>query len=341
MSADKDAEISIPAASGAGETRPLALVTGAAGFIGSHICEALLDKGYLVRGIDCFTTYYPRHFKERNLRSFKSRDEFEFFEVDLRTADLEFLASDVKVVFHQAAQAGVRASWGSEFETYLGHNIQVTQRLLEFFKERPLDRFVYASSSSVYGDAVSLPMKETDRPQPYSPYGVTKLAAEHLCRLYTRNYGLPTVALRYFTVCGPRQRPDMAFHKLIRAMLKDEEFTVYGEGDQTRDFTFVGDAVAANLAAAQDGKPGEAYNIGGGARISLKEAIAMLESVLGRKSRIKFDEKQKGDPAHTVADTSRARDDFGYQARTPLKEALRMEAEWLEDLLLERGELKA
>jgi nucleoside-diphosphate-sugar epimerase len=317
-----------------------ALVTGAAGFIGSHLTEALLDRGYRVRGVDMFTTYYPRYFKKANVEAIGPRDEFEFYEVDLRTADLEFLAEDIDIVFHQAAQAGVRASWGDEFDLYLQHNVQVTQRLLEYFKDHPVSKFVYASSSSVYGEAVSLPMKETDRPQPYSPYGVTKLAAEHLCRLYTRNYGVPTVSLRYFTVCGPRQRPDMAFHKLIRAMLKGDEFHVYGEGDQTRDFTYVGDAVAANIAAGEAGRPGEVYNIGGGARVSLKEAIAMLESVLGMKAHVRFDEKQKGDPAHTVADTSRAREDLDYRPETPLQEALRLEAEWLSDWMLSRGELK-
>ena len=320
-------------------TAPIALVTGAAGFIGSHLVEALLDRGYRVRGVDMFTTYYPLAFKKANLAAIGDRDGFEFYEVDLRTADLDFVSGDVTHVFHQAAQAGVRASWGSEFDLYLEHNVQVTQRLLEHFKDRSLAKFVYASSSSVYGEAVSLPMKETDRPQPYSPYGVTKLAAEHLCRLYTRNYGLPTVSLRYFTVCGPRQRPDMAFHKLIRAMLRDEEFPVYGEGDQTRDFTFVGDAVAANLAAAESGRPGEVYNIGGGARVSLKEAIAMLESVTGRKARVRFDDRQKGDPAHTVADTTRAREDLGYAPKTPLAEALRLESEWLRKWMTGRGEL--
>jgi UDP-glucose 4-epimerase len=183
-------------------------------------------------------------------------------------------------------------------------------------------------------------MKETDRPQPFSPYGVTKLAAEHLCRLYFRNFGVPTVSLRYFTVCGPRQRPDMAFHKLIRAMLKDEEFAVYGEGDQTRDFTAVSDAVAANLAAAETGRPGEVYNIGGGARVSLREAIAMLESVLGKKALVHFEDRQKGDPMHTVADTSKAREDLGYQPRVPLNEALRQEAEWLTDWMILKGEIR-
>jgi nucleoside-diphosphate-sugar epimerase len=317
----------------------VALVTGAAGFIGSHLCEALLHQGYRVRGVDMFTTYYPRYFKKANLDAIGSSDEFEFYEVDLRTADLEFLAGDIDIVFHQAAQAGVRASWGEEFDLYLQHNVQVTQRLLEYFKEHSVSKFVYASSSSVYGEAVSLPMRETDRPQPYSPYGVTKLAAEHLCRLYTRNYGVPTVSLRYFTVCGPRQRPDMAFHKLIRAMLKDEEFRIYGEGDQTRDFTYVGDAVAANIAAGETGRPGEVYNIGGGGQVSLKEAIAMLESVMGRKARVRFDDRQKGDPTHTVADTTRAREDLGYEPRTPLVEALRLEADWLTDWMISRGEI--
>ncbi|HEX7880552.1 MAG TPA: NAD-dependent epimerase/dehydratase family protein [Candidatus Eisenbacteria bacterium] len=323
------------------DTRPLALVTGAAGFIGSHLTQALLAKGWRVRGADCFTNYYPAAFKKANLEAIGDSDDFEFNEIDLETADMDFLCDGVTVVFHQAAQPGVRASWGKEFEVYLRQNIGVTQRLLEHFKEKPITKFVYASSSSVYGEAVSLPMKETDRPQPYSPYGVSKLAAEHLCRLYTRNYALPTVSLRYFTVCGPRQRPDMAFHKLVRAMLRDEEFAIYGEGDQTRDFTYVGDAVAANIAAAEVGKPGEVYNIGGGARISLKDAIALLEQAAGKKARVRFEEKQKGDPSHTVADTTRAREDLGYDPKTPLAEALRLEYDWMADLLERRGSLPA
>jgi len=323
------------------DSRPLALVTGAAGFIGSHLTQALLAKGWRVRGADCLTNYYPVAFKKANLEAIGDSDDFEFNEIDLETADMDFLCDGVSVVFHQAAQPGVRASWGKEFEVYLRQNIGVTQRLLEHFKDKPLTKFVYASSSSVYGEAVSLPMKETDRPQPYSPYGVSKLAAEHLCRLYTRNYNLPTVSLRYFTVCGPRQRPDMAFHKLVRAMLRDEEFAIYGEGDQTRDFTYVGDAVAANIAAAELGKPGEVYNIGGGARISLKDAIALLEDAAGRKARVRFEEKQRGDPSHTVADTSRAREDLGYDPKTPLAEALRLEYAWMADILERRGSLPA
>ena len=321
--------------------KPLALVTGCAGFIGSHLTEALLASGWRVRGADCLTNYYNTVFKKLNLESIGDSDDFEFMEIDLATADMAFLCEGVSVVYHQAAQPGVRASWGADFSIYLDQNILVTQRLLEHFKSQPIRKFVYASSSSVYGEAVSLPMKETDRPQPYSPYGVSKLAAEHLCRLYTRNFGLPTVSLRYFTVCGPRQRPDMAFHKLVRSMLRDEEFTVYGEGDQTRDFTYVGDAVAANIAAAEQGKPGEVYNIGGGARISLKEAIALLESAAGKKARVRFEEKQKGDPSHTVADTTRAREDLDYRPQTPLAEALRLEYQWMADLLERRGKLPA
>jgi nucleoside-diphosphate-sugar epimerase len=319
------------------DNRPLALVTGVAGFIGSHLTQALLARGWRVRGADCLTNYYSPAFKKANLEAIGDADDFEFNEIDLETADMDFLCQGVTTVFHQAAQPGVRASWGKEFEVYLRQNISVTQRLLEHFKDKAIDRFVYASSSSVYGEAVSLPMKETDRPQPYSPYGVSKLAAEHLCRLYTRNYGLPTVSLRYFTVCGPRQRPDMAFHKLVRAMHRDEEFVIYGEGNQTRDFTYVGDAVAANIAAAEHGQPGEVYNIGGGARISLKDAIARLESAAGKKAKVRFEERQKGDPSHTVADTTRAREDLGYEPKTPLAEALRLEYEWMGELIARKG----
>src|SRR5512139_2707601 len=232
-----------------------ALVTGAAGFIGSTLCDTLLAAGHDVVGIDCFIDYYPRALKERNLIAARSSPRFRFIEASLVDAPLADLLRGVDVVYHQAAQAGVRASWGDDFRIYSDNNVFATQRLLEASRASSLQKFVYASSSSIYGDTDDLPMRETSRPQPVSPYGVTKLAAEHLTWLYWRNYGLPTVSLRYFTVYGPRQRPDMGFHRFLRAALGDEAIALYGDGEQTRDFTFVSDAVEATIAAGLSGVP--------------------------------------------------------------------------------------
>ena len=226
-----------------------ALVTGAAGFIGSTLSAALVDRGIDVIGVDCFTDYYSREVKEDNLARLRQHPKFTFVEAALQTADLESLLDGVTVVYHLAAQAGVRKSWGDDFRIYTTNNVDATQRLLEAVKDRPLSRFVYASSSSVYGDIAAIPMREDVRLQPVSPYGVTKLAAEHLCHLYHVNFGVPAVSLRYFTVYGPRQRPDMGFHRFIRAALTGGAITLFGDGQQTRDFTYVGDAVAATMAA--------------------------------------------------------------------------------------------
>ena len=233
-----------------------ALVTGAAGFIGSHLTAALLDRGADVTGIDCFTDYYPRAIKEANLGVNARRQGFHFVEGALQSTDLAALLEGKTHVFHLAAQAGVRKSWGSDFRIYTDNNVDATQRLLEACVGRPLHRFVYASSSSVYGDNVSIPMREDALPQPVSPYGVTKLAAEQLCYLYHANHRVPTTSVRYFTVYGPRQRPDMAFHRFIRAALRGDAITLYGDGEQTRDFTFVTDAVAATIAAGDQGELG-------------------------------------------------------------------------------------
>src|SRR5215203_4210459 len=222
-----------------------ALVTGAAGFIGSHLVSALLDRGTEVVGLDCFTDYYARDIKEANLDVNRRRPRFTFVEARIQDADLATLLDDVSQVFHLAAQAGVRKSWGRDFRIYTDNNVDATQQLLEACLGRPLHRFVYASSSSLYGDNASIPMREDALPQPVSPYGVTKLAAEQLCHLYKVNHGVPTTALRYFTVYGPRQRPDMAFNRFIRASLDGQPISLYGDGEQTRDFTFVSDAVAA------------------------------------------------------------------------------------------------
>jgi len=309
------------------------LVTGVAGFIGSAVARAEWERGNEVVGIDCFADYYPRAIKENNIQPLRSVSRFRFVEQNLLHADLDDLLARVDVVYHQAAQAGVRASWGRDFQIYTANNVLATQVLLEACKGRKL-RFVYASSSSVYGDTQRLPMTEEHPTAPVSPYGVSKLAGEHLARLYWANYGLPTVSLRYFTVYGPGQRPDMAFHRLIKAMLRGEEFVLYGDGNQTRDFTFISDAVAANLEAADRGQAGAVYNIGGGSRVALNEVIALLEKIIGKAARIRHAETQKGDVRHTYADTTAARRDLDYEPRVGLEQGLRSEVEWLRSVIL-------
>lgn len=306
-----------------------ALVTGAAGFIGSHLSEALARAGADVVGVDCFTDYYARDVKERNLAGLRAVPRFRFVEAALQTADLDALLDGATHVFHLAAQAGVRKSWGHDFRTYTSHNIDATQRLLEAVKGRPLHRFVYASSSSVYGDVATIPMREDAYLQPLSPYGVTKLAAEHLCHLYFANYGVPTVSLRFFTVYGPRQRPDMAFHRFIRAALSGSPITLYGDGGQTRDFTFVADIVAANIAAGDRGRPGAVYNIGGGSRVSVNQVLDLVSRLTGRTPDIRHEEAQKGDMRDTFADTSRARADLDFRPAYSLEAGLAAECEWL------------
>jgi len=311
-----------------------ALVTGVAGFIGSTLAERLLRDGAEVAGIDCFTDYYPRALKERNVRAVSGHPRFRFIESRIQDADLGALVADRTHIFHLAAQAGVRKSWGKDFAIYTENNIDATQRLLEAVcGARRLERFVYSSSSSVYGDNVPMPMKEDALPQPVSPYGVSKLAAEQLCYLYFANYGVPCVSLRYFTVYGPRQRPDMAFHRFIRATLRGEPITVYGDGEQTRDFTFVDDAVNANVLAASRGVPGRVYNIGGGSRVSVNDVLGMIGRVSGRQPHVTVDQAQKGDMRHTYADTSLARADLDFVAAVGLEDGLTAEYRWLSEIL--------
>jgi len=305
-----------------------ALVTGYAGFIGSHLTDRLLEQGYKVVGIDCFTDYYARELKEANIANALNHQNFQFLEQDiLRFSEFP----EVDVVFHQAAQAGVRASWGKSFEIYTRNNIESTQKLLEWYKGKNIKRFVYASSSSVYGDAVDLPLKENARVQPVSPYGVTKLAAEHLCHLYWVNYQVPTVSLRYFTVYGPRQRPDMGIHKFVKAVLNGDEIEVYGDGTQTRDFTFVDDIVQANVLASQapqEHVAGQAFNIGGGNRISVTDLIELIANIAGKPARVRHTEKQKGDVNDTWADVSRAESALGWKAEKKIQEGLERYISW-------------
>jgi len=308
-----------------------ALVTGCAGFIGSQLTEQLLADGADVTGIDSFTDYYARAIKERNLTTARSSPRFTFVESRIQDANFPAVLDGVTHIFHLAAQAGVRKSWGRDFDTYTTNNIEATQVLLEACRDRRLDRLVYSSSSSVYGDHVAMPMREDALPQPVSPYGVSKLAAEQLCYLYFANFGVPTVALRYFTVYGPRQRPDMGFHKFLLATLRNEPITVYGDGEQTRDFTYVADAVRANLAAAVGGVPGRVYNIGGGSHVTVNDVLAMIARVAQRQPLITQEPEQKGDMRHTYADTWLARTDFGFTPTVGLEEGLAAEYRWLTD----------
>src|SRR5690348_10456976 len=259
------------------------VVTGAAGFIGSQLAKRLLADGHDVVGIDAFTPFYPRALKLANIHGLLAARCFRLVEADLAHADLAPLLADAEWVFHLAAQAGVRSSWGGEFATYTACNITATQRLLEAAVRAPrLRRLVYASSSSVYGDAAVLPVTEDAPTRPLSPYGVTKLAAEHLCTLYARNFGVPTVSLRYFTVYGPGQRPDMAFDRFIRAALAGRPIQVFGSGEQVRDFTYVDDVVAANLLAATgDVRPGSVFNVSGGSSTTVNQVLDVLAGIAG------------------------------------------------------------
>jgi nucleoside-diphosphate-sugar epimerase len=300
------------------------VVTGAAGFIGSHLCELLLSQGDEVVGIDSFTEYYDPSCKERNLEVAQGHESFTLWREDLVHAPLAHLFDGADVIFHLAGQPGVRPSWGSNFSTYVSANVLATQAVLEAARELPLRKLVYASSSSVYGDAEAYPTAETLRPQPVSPYGVTKLAAEHLCELYRRGFGVPTVSLRLF---GPRQRPDMAFSRLVSAGLRGDVFELYGDGGQTRDFTYVGDVVQAMRAAALSEFTGVA-NIGGGSRTSMKEVLKIVSELVGEPD-IRRLPRMRGDVRDTAADTQTAFEGFGYVPQVQLRRglALMVEAE--------------
>ena len=310
------------------------IVTGVGGFIGSHLAETLLNQGDKVIGIDQFNDYYDPALKRQNISQFQDHPAFQLIENDIQSLNWLELLADVDIVYHQAAQAGVRASWGEGFRAYTERNINATQIILEAAKDTPnLQRLVYASSSSVYGNAETFPTPETVCPQPVSPYGITKLVGEQLGKLYHQNFGVPYVSLRYFTVYGPRQRPDMAFHKFFKWILQDELISIYGDGQQTRDFTFVSDAVAANLAAGTVPEAvGEVFNVGGGSRVVLAEVIDMMEEIVGRPIKKNFVEKARGDARHTSADVSKAKKILGYQPQVSLKEGLQREWEWIKSL---------
>lgn len=309
------------------------LVTGCAGFIGSHLTERLLADGHEVVGVDSFEDYYPREMKEANLQVARSHDSFSLVEQGIlqlseNRSHLDELVDESDHIYHLAAQPGVRASWGKTFEIYTDNNVLATQVLLETAKRVGVEGFVYASSSSVYGDQAELPMRETAECAPFSPYGVTKLAAEHLCRLYSRNFGLHTASLRFFTVYGPRQRPDMAFRRFSEAALTGEPIRVFGDGAQTRDFTFVSDIVEGLVAAAA-APAGTVANLAGGSRVSLTEALDVLEEVAGVKLNIERVGTQPGDVRDTLASIEVAREHLGYDPKVGLREGLAAQVAWV------------
>lgn len=309
------------------------VVTGAAGFIGSHLCERLVGEGYEVLGVDCFTDYYSPVRKRSHLAALAGERRFTLAEENLASCDVGRLIEGARCVFHLAAQAGVRKSWGMEFIRYVESNILATQRLLEAMRERSGMRLVYSSSSSVYGETRNLPMREDHPTVPLSPYGATKLSAEQLCELYRRSYGVDYRALRYFTVYGPRQRPDMAFSRFITAGIAGEPIEVYGDGTQSRDFTYVADAVEANVEAFAHDGPSRVFNIGGGSRATILDVLAVVEAGLGATLDVRFGERARGDVTDTWADTDRARRELGFAPRIGLEEGIRNEIAWYREHL--------
>jgi UDP-glucuronate 4-epimerase len=306
------------------------LVTGCAGFIGSHLTESLLADDVEVVGVDCFNDNYGRAQKLRNLDHFLRIEGFEFTPIDLARGDLVELVAECDVIYHLAAEPGVRTSWGSRFELYLRNNMLATQHLLEATAQNPVKRFVYASSSSIYGETNGAPTTEDTRPAPISPYGVTKLGGEHLCDAYRLNAEMDTVTLRFFSVFGPRQRPDMAFNQFCRSALAGEPITIFGDGRQTRDFTYVDDVVRCTRAAATNSDAvGRTYNVGGGLRVSVLDAISTIEKIVGRTLDIQHRPRKLGDVRATAADTTRMESELGIRPTTTLESGLRAELEWM------------
>jgi UDP-glucuronate 4-epimerase len=309
-----------------------ALVTGAAGFVGSHLTQRLRREGHEVTGLDSFTAYYDVGLKRANAEA-TIRAGAKLVEGDLNVIDLDSVLDGVDVIFHLAGQPGVRSSWGAEFSTYTHCNIDATQRLLEAGRRsRTLRRLVYASSSSVYGDAERYPTRESDHPRPVSPYGVTKLAAEHLCSLYATSFGVPTVSLRYFTVYGPGQRPDMAFTRFAQAALRGNEIVVYGSGEQVRDFTYVEDVVEANLlAATRDVAPGTVLNVAGGSHTTVNEVLQIFEELAGRRLSINRGGAVAGDVRRTGGDTTAIRAVLGWKPTVTLRDGIARQFGWAAD----------
>ncbi|WP_353948820.1 NAD-dependent epimerase/dehydratase family protein [Sporolactobacillus sp. Y61] len=306
------------------------LVTGAAGFIGSHLCEKLVENEQVhVTGVDTFIGPTPPSLKKANLTRLENHPRFTLLHENLLTADLERLLDHVDIVYHLAGMPGVRSSWGKDFDPYVTNNIQVTQRLLEAAKNQPLQKFIYASTSSVYGDKQGKVAEDTSL-TPLSPYGLTKLAGEHLCYVYRKSFAVPVITVRFFTVYGPRQRPDMAFHRFIRQILTDDTITLYGDGHQSRDFTYIDDCIAGLSAMVdKDGLIGKTINIGGKERATINETLAIIEQLTGKKAAIEYLPALRGEPKHTWADISNAQTLLDYDPRVALREGLACEIAYI------------
>jgi nucleoside-diphosphate-sugar epimerase len=304
------------------------VVTGAAGFIGSHLCDRLLADGHDVVGIDSFSDFYDRALKKRNLEAARSDENFTLVELDMVDGDVARAIRGARIVFHLAGLDGVSPSWGDHFDRYVKDNIVATQRLLEALREHPVERLVFASSSSVYGEAEMFPTKESALPRPVSPFGMTKLAAEHLTFVYMRNFGIPVTALRFFTVYGPRQRPDMAFCRFMQALVDDRAIEIYGDGEQTREYTFVSDAVDGTVKAASADLVGQAINLGGGSRVTLNKVLDTLAEISHMEPRREYLHAAPGDPLHSGASINLAREKLGWEPRVSLREGLSKQWEW-------------
>ena len=308
------------------------VVTGAAGFIGSHLVDRLLASGHDVVGLDGFTDYYARGAKERNLEEARAHDRFRFQSVDLAEDDLGGALEGADIVYHLAGRPGVRAAL-MQFDQYWRENVVATQRLLEALKGKDLKMLVYAGSSSVYGDAEVFPTAETALPAPLSPYGVTKLAGEHLAYVYWKNFAVPSVRLRYFSVYGPRMRPDLMLSKAMRAAYEGTVFDVYGDGEQTREFTYVTDAVEGTIRSAERGAPGDLYNLGGGSSVTVNHVLDLLTEVSGREIKRRYVERHPGDHRRAGASITRARIQLGWEPRTPLREGPSAQWRWFESTM--------
>ena len=307
-----------------------ALITGVAGFIGSSLAEKLLKDNFKVIGIDSFTNYYSPHIKEKNIENCLKHSNFSFIHQDLDTLDLSTIFENTEYVFHLSAQPGARASWGKEFTTYVKNNISVTQKILESLKNNTtLKKFIFASSSSVYGNQSSIMNEDTSLTKPVSPYGVTKLASENLVNLYFKNYEIPIISLRYFTAYGPKQRPDMAFTRFFHSIIKDKKLIIFGNGEQTRDFTYVDDVVKATMNAAASDHVGEILNIGGGSVFSLMQITEFMKEITGKELEIDFKKEQKGDVKHTSADISKSENLINYKSNTDIKYGLTQQYEYI------------
>ncbi len=308
------------------------LVTGAAGFIGSTLCEKLTENNIHCVGIDKLTNYYDVSLKRSNLKSLKSNDKFSFHESDVMSEKTIGEIKNADVIFHLSAQPGVFKSWGKDFQIYVRENIEVTQFILEILKDYPEKKLVFASSSSVYGKTNTYPMREDNILRPISPYGLTKLACERLLDLYSISYGLKYLSLRFFTVFGPRQRADMAFHKFFKSVIKNEPINIYGNGEQIRDFTYVAAVVDFLYKLIDNDKWNYEVNVGGGASISVNEVLNMIFEITGKETKVNYIAHQKGDMKKTLADISLARDGFNYSPEFSLFEGLKKEWEWIQTI---------